>query len=107
MLIFWDSLVALTQISFFLLYFTPLRSSAAQIVNIYLDSFELGSATALLISGVIFLIVVRGLSNRKHWALLLQAFLLLPLFGAFPLGTALLFLIIYGLWKQEKSGYFS
>ena len=106
-LILLDLSVAIVQITIFLLYFTFPNSSIVQLASHYTGAFGTGGAFVFLISGVIFLVLVRGLLKKKHWALLLQVFLFLPLVGSFPIGTFPFLLIAYGLWKLEKSGNFS
>ncbi|KKQ84417.1 MAG: hypothetical protein UT08_C0018G0023 [Candidatus Woesebacteria bacterium GW2011_GWB1_38_8] len=106
-LILLDLFIAIVQMSVFILYFTFPDSSIVQLASRYTGPFESGGAFVFLISGVIFLVIVRGLLKNKHWALLLQVFLFLPLVGSFPIGTFLFLLIAYRLWKLEKSGHFS
>ena len=106
-LILLDLSVATVQMAVFVLYFTFPSSSIVQLATRYTGPFDTGGAFVFLISGVVFLVLVRGLLKNKHWALLLQVFLFLPLVGSFPIGTFLFLLIAYGLWKLEKSGNFS
>src|SRR3990172_12156743 len=102
-----DLIAVLTQTVFILLFFTAARTLVSSMVIDSVGAYDEVAVFGFFISIVIFTLLVRGLLNRKHWAVLLQIFLLLPSFFSFPIGIVLFVVLVYKLVKLERIGYFS
>src|SRR3989344_6958044 len=101
--IFIDLLVILTQTIVSVLFFTPWRDSVLPFVENNIGSYDKSIVFGLIFSVTIMSLVVRGLLNKKHWAVLMQIFLMIPLFFAFPLGTTFFVVVVYKFVKLERS----
>lgn len=106
-IIFLETIIILVQLSFALLFFTPLKLSVQPIMTNSLGSYNESSVFGLLSSALLITIIILGIINKKHWAVLLQEFILLPMFFVFPIGTMSFVFIIYKLVKLEQSNYFT